>query len=281
MTIIGNPTVVGNYPGWNMDEFVALLDANPDADLPLGVTTTKESFFEGVIFHNMNDYVDWELNTADFDNDNFISLLQAADMLPPNTSGDWNDMAQTAEMIAANRQLMQIIYFGDFSLFFLMYKAMFGGDFVFKGYPAENRIGNMLYPQGGIAITTVSKNKDAAWEFIRSFLTPEYARKYIDIRFPVIKTVFYEMLDDAMTEPWLNEVSLNGVSFEVVALTEQDTDRILDMFDRVSDTDGWEPGLRNIINEVASDFFNGRVSAYDAAGIIQNRASIFMSEQVR
>jgi len=53
------------------------------------------------------------------------------------------------------------------------------------------------------------------------------------------------------------------------------------MFDRISDTDGWEPGLRNIINEVASDFFAGRVSAHDAAGIIQNRASIFMSEQAR
>jgi len=35
-TIIGNPDVLGNAPGWNMDEFLAVLKENPGADIPMG-----------------------------------------------------------------------------------------------------------------------------------------------------------------------------------------------------------------------------------------------------
>jgi len=267
-----------------LDEFTTFLSENPDADIPLGVTSIKKDFFEQVIYFNMNDYVDWELGTADFDNAGFISLLQASEMLPMDylygSEEDWQDLSISAEMIVANRQLMLPIYFGDFNFSFLLNKAMFGGDLVFKGFPAENRIGNMLYPQGEIAINAESENKEAAWEFIRSFLKPEFARRYIDFRLPLNKVSFNKLLDDAMTEPaYIQEVSMNGVPFEIVALTEQEADRILEMLDRVSVMDGSELGLLNIINEGVSDFFSGRVTAEQAARIIQNRASIYMSER--
>ena len=41
----------------------------------------------------------------------------------------------------------------------------------------------------------------------------------------------------------------------------------------------FDEALWNIINETASDFFNGLITAETAARIIQNRASIYISEK--
>jgi len=279
-TIIGNPSVVGSYPGWDIDEFTAVLNANTHADIPLGQSYTRILFLSDMLYFNMSDYVDWESAVVHFDSDNFISLLQAVAMLPLDESVGGAHISRL-EIIATGRQIMMPTYLGSF-FNYQFNRALFGGDIVFKGYPAENRDGNTLSVQGGIAITTASENKDAAWEFIRFFLTADFARNYVDFSFPLNKVVFNELLDEAMMEPEaIHQAGFDDFMIDLVALTQQEADQILDLFDRVSDVGGWELDLFNIIIEGASDFFNGRVSAHDAARIIQNRASIFMAEQAR
>jgi hypothetical protein len=279
-TLVGHPSVVGSYPGWNMDEFITVLNANPGADLPVGQSYSRMEFLSALLFYNIDDYIDWASGTASFDSDDFISLLQALAMLPMYGSGDFNE-SKDAEMIAAGRQIVATNYIGSF-LSFQTSKAMFGGEFVFKGYPAVNRNGNTLFGFGSIAITTTSENKDAAWEFIKSFLTVSFARRHIEFHFPLNKTAFFERLDEAMIEPeFPMEIRFDNDGFAVPihAITQQEADQILDLFARASDTSGSEPELMNIVNEGATDFFNGLISAHEAAGIIQNRASRFIAEQ--
>ena len=274
-TIYGNPSLVGSYPGWDIDEFTAALKANPQADNPVGLLTRMD-FLQSFLYYSMNDFIDWENGTVNFDSDEFIQLLHMVEMLPIDNSDDW-DFSNYFEMITTGRQIMDPGPLGHIYTY-MIYKTLFGGDIVFKGYPTLNRNGHFINSQGGIAITTTSNNKEASWEFIRSFLKADFAREYIDYPFPINKTVFNEILDKAMTDVIDARISHGGLVVDIVLLTQQDVDKITDLINRSTDVSNLMPDLYNIVVEGASDYFTGRVTVHEAVRVIQNRASRYMSE---
>jgi len=286
MTIIGHPNFVGDYPGWNMDEFQAVLRANPQADAPLGSYATRDNF----LIHNFilfsEQFVDWEAGTADFDNDIFAGFLESIAMLPAETGRDMN-VDDDSELIATGRQIMREIYFTNFEQY-QVYKTVFGGDIVFKGYPSDNRRGSALYIDsysGGIAMTVTCTDKDAAWEFIRTFLQEDWQRKNVSSMFaellPVNKVVFESRLEKAMQEHSSPQIlSWWEFTVPVAPLTEEDADKIRELVANAANGSGWDMHLWNIVSEEASKFFSGIGTARDAARIIQSRAAILMSEQV-
>ena len=282
MTMIGNPLIVGNYPGWNMDEFLSVIDANPQADIPLGPMMTRQAFFVNAIVSNISQYVDWDSVSVDFDNESFIQLLELSASLPLDDDEQDIDEILTEEqrLIAEGRQITKLTAIHNLEDY-QMFMTGFGGDLVFKGIPADNRSGHSLASiMSQVAMTTTSENKDGVWEFIRSFLNADWQRENISFYFPINKTVFNELKDEAMKElqrPRL--VYWNGSNVEVQALTQAEIDRVLNLFDNLNNVHDWDIGLWNIINEGVFDYFDGHVSAQDTARIIQNRASIFISEQ--
>ena len=65
-----------------MSEFKAVLDANPDADIPLGNWLTKTDFLNTVVSQSIDEYIDWKNSTAHFNTDSFIQLLEFANTFP-------------------------------------------------------------------------------------------------------------------------------------------------------------------------------------------------------
>ena len=274
-TIVGHPDVLGEYPGWTMDDFYTALEDNPQADLPMGQIMTAETFLSESLFFNMSQFVNWETGEVYFDSEDFIQLMQTAGMLPLYEYGEW-DVSSEAEMIATGRQIMNSVNLASL-VDYLVHEYMFGGDLVFKGFPTEDRTGHTVRSSGNIVMTNVGENQDGVWQFFRSFLTTDFQRSYI-WNFPVNRAVFDEKLQEQMENPaWITS---NGYMIEAEPLTQQAADRIFDLFTRVTPSDHWEEDLWNIISEGASDYFTGVSSAEDAARVIQNRAMIFMSERM-
>jgi len=281
-TIIGNPYFLGDTPGWDMDEFQAVLRNNPQADIPLGSRATKNEFLNSILFF-IDRFADWESGTADFDNDRFIRLLETINTLPMNTGVDPNQYGEF-DLIATGRQIMQEIYFVNIINQYQAYKTLFGGDIVFKGYPSDSREGSVLYTapwSGGVTMTVTCADKDGAWEFIRTFLLENWQRKNVNvgISFPVNKVVFDNMLERAMVPPKETHISWFGYVAPAAALTEEDADKIREVIANATSSSRWEMNLWNIVSEETSKYFNGQGTAADAARIIQNRISILMSEQ--
>jgi len=162
-----------------------------------------------------------------------------------------------------------------------MYRALFGGDIVFKGLPAEGRNGYSLSTQTSFAITSSCTDVDGAWSFIRTFLSEDWLDEYSWRGLPINKHSFDKMMQKEMTadEYGTRSIGWNGFSIDLEPLTQADVDKVMAVIDSISGSVGQDEALWNIISESAITFFNGQSSAQDAAKVIQNRASIYISEQ--
>jgi len=289
-TMIGDPAVLGPGMGWNMNEFRDVLRANPQADAPLGMGTTRSSLMWQFVTMSMDEYVDWAAGQTHFDSEGFISLLEFAATFPEEFEWDWDNWIDTPELVGTGRQIMMTQWVGSFDAL-QMPRAIFGGgDVVFKGFPTESRSGHVLSLDSGLAITSRASDPEGAWQFVRTILTEDWQRENVQWGFPINSTVFNERLETAM-EPqyWTDEdgnehrisnwTGWGDIMIELGPVTQEDADMILALIDAVSGTFSQNESLMNIINEGAEDFFAGRRTAQDAARIIQSRASIFIAEQ--
>ena len=280
-TVIGNPAVVGPEPGWNMAEFLAVLDANPRADIPMGSWLTKENFFRTAVWFNIDEYVDWATSVVSFDRGDFAQLLELSNRFPaePEDSDDMGFYISEDEMIAQGRQIMMQHWLSELE-WFQYYRAIFGGDVVFKGFPTESRNGNSFQINSSIAMTNSCRDKDGAWSFMRTILSNEWQQENIQWGFPTNKAAFDEVIKEAMTEPeHERRFYMNNTEVVLGAWTQEEINQILDLINSASGIASYDEALMNIIMEGAQDFFSGRSSAEDAARVVQNRANIYVSEQ--
>ncbi|MCL2663511.1 MAG: extracellular solute-binding protein [Oscillospiraceae bacterium] len=294
-TIIGHPSVVGPNMGWNMDEFNAVLAANPQADMPIGQWLTNINFLTSAVFYNIEEYVNWETGNVYFDTAGFAQLLEFSSRFPDeidwgNMWDDGMDWVSEEELIMTGRQLMQQSWISGFQQIQSSLR-MFGGDIVFKGFPTESRNGNSFNLGTSLAITTSSVDKDGAWEFMRTFLTPDWQRENITWMFPLNQTVFDEMVVEAMTErevpDWDMPIprdsaiampDMPGMGFDA-PLTQAQVNQVLTLIDSITGITDYNQALMEIIQEDATNFFNGRSSAQDTARVIQSRVSRLIAEQ--
>jgi len=287
-TIIGHPSVLGPNPGWNVDEFLSTLSANPNADMPLGPWLTRMNFLMQSIMFGMDQYVDWVTGEVRFDTGEFAALLELAATFPEDIehSGGgggaiarpmpMSEMSET-ELIAQGRQIMTQSGIWDFDAF-QRHLISFGGEVVFKGFPTEGRNGHSINAGGGLAITTGASDADAAWSFVRTFLTESFQNELWDL--PTNRASFDARAEEAMTTTeWSRVHWIDGVEFEMGPLTQAQIDQVRELIRLTPNVAGFDDILMNIVSEGASDFFGGRGSAQDAARVIQSRVSIYVAEQ--
>ncbi|MDR0952320.1 MAG: extracellular solute-binding protein [Oscillospiraceae bacterium] len=289
-TIIGSPDVLGEGMGWTMDEMKAVIAENPQADFPLGMGMTREAVLQQMLYLGMDEYVDWATGECHFDDGSFASLLEFSATFPENFEWDEDTYVDDYTMITEGRQLMMMHNVYDFD-YATVYKALFGGKLVFKGYPTSSGTGNVLSANSGLAITSKCKDIDAAWQFVRTILTEQWQRDNV-WELPTNKIIFDEKLEIAMTPQYTTdedgnqvEISRGGIGFtednviEFFALKQEEVDMIMELINSVTGTMSTDEALLQIITEGAADFYSGRSTAQEAASIIQSRAKIYLSEQ--
>jgi len=283
-TLVGHPSVVGPGMGWTMDEFMAVLNANPQADMPMGQWLTKSSFLQNAIQLNMDEYVDWAAGESHFDTSAFIQLLEFANRFPADFDygNDFGmDYIEEHELIAQGRQIMANVNLNNFETI-QIYRAMFGGDVVFKGFPTASGSGNSLSIWSGLSMTTRSSHPEGVWEFMRSIISTNWQRENVNTwNFPTNRIIFDERAREAMEEQEIDHTWGWGRDFEVeiAPVTQAEVDLVHLIIDTAFGIASYDEALMNIINENTEDFFNGRTSAQDTARIIQSRVSRLISEQ--
>jgi len=268
-TIIGHPSVVGPYEGWNMAEFREVLDANPQADMPMGSWLTKDQFIRAAMTINMDQFIDWESGRVHFDTGEYAQLLEFANRFPAEFIWDDDMMWQGPDqLIASGRQIMMWTSLWDFDSF-KWQRDMFGGDVVFKGFPTESRHGSSFTAYTGLAMTTRASNKDAAWGFIREFLTSDWQRANINWLYgmPMNKEVFDEIAAESMIERdyWGGPIRPMPARTVVVDAPDVDVDIDVDI-DIDNDHDGdlddgwgddwWFPQDRPLTQEEVDQIIN-------------------------
>ena len=169
-----------------------------------------------------------------------------------------------------------------------MKKGLFGEDITMIGFPAENKKGSAIMPNLNIVMSSKSKQKDGAWEFMRFFLTDEY-QDTIEYGWPLSVKRTSDLAKKAMEKPTYEDENgklveydqmyyVGDVEIKITPMTQAEIDEVLKFVKSVEQPYSYDQNLINIINEETAPYFAGQKNIKEVADIIQNRIQIYVNE---
>lgn len=288
VTLAGPSSIVGTEPGWTYDDFYAALDQMPEGCEILSLGTTKQSVFDSICNLNLDSFVDWGTGVCSFDSEEFINLLKFTDLFPAEF--DWQNYEWTQNdsddvRIKEGRQLLMSLSVG-YPSDLVYYKGYFEGGMTLIGFPDVPGSGSVFSTYSpGFAISETCKEKDAAWRFVSGFLKEDFQNNYGSYGFSVNRAVFDKSFQDALERENSNYVMTDSgeMQEQKVRFTQEDMDMLMNVINNTQlfgqSYASTQDQLQKIVSEEVSSYFAGEKSAEDVAAMIQNRASIYVSEQ--
>lgn len=288
VTLAGPSSIVGTEPGWTYDDFYAALDQMPEGCEILSLGTTKQSVFDSICNLNLDSFVDWGTGTCNFDSEEFINLLKFTDLFPKDfdwENHEWSQDDNDDVRIKEGRQLLMSLSLG-YPFDMVYYSQSFGGNMTLIGFPDVPGSGSVFSTYSpGFAISETCKEKDAAWRFVSGFLKEDFQNNYGSYGFSVNRKLFDKSFQDALGQEFNNYVMDASGEYvnQTITFTQEDMDMLLDVINNTQlfgqSYASTQDQLQKIVSEEVSSYFAGEKSAEDVAAMIQNRASIYVSEQ--
>lgn len=226
----------------------------------------------------MEHYVNPEQKSCSFDSDEFINLLESLNKL--NGMEMISDRGKRAEFFRSGQLNAVVEEMKCLEDYFCIREAFSGAGKV-TGFP--NSSGELRYPAklyDWMGINSATEYKEEAWSFIEFCLS--YMSRSDDVadRFAVTKDKFESQTKLEKEMSYLigwNFYNENWEGWQRIApMTQEETDLLWEISEHLylyEDND-----LMNVIREEAGTFFSGDISAKEAAGRIQNRASLIVGE---
>lgn len=137
-----------------------------------------------------------------------------------------------------------------------------------------------------IGISASSQNKEKSWEFLKSLLDEEF-QDNIKRGLPVRISSLEKKIEAAMrTEYDANgeKVAKDAIRFEgedpenIYEITAEDAEMLKTIINQIEYNTADDQELKGILLEEAEYLFNNDRNVDDVAKIIQNRASVYISE---
>lgn len=291
-TFVAKTADVGEEPGWTMDETLALLASKPEGTQLLSEVTSS-SFMYYTMWICGEQYVDWNSGECYFDSDGFMKTLEYANTLPREIdyTAIMDDETYWQEMETQYRNgktILSLQYLSGFRDYSYAKQATFGEDITMIGFPVDDGLGAGLNISTTMAISSLSKNQDVAWEFIKLFFTEEY-QESLDYDFPVRISSLQKLEEKAWEKPYTIDENgnkqeyddyfyVNGMEIPAEPLTKEETGEFMDYLKSLDKLCIYNEALNNIITEETESYFAGQKTAEEVAEVIQSRAKIYVSE---
>ncbi len=283
---------------WTFDEMVEIYDGL-SSKMDFIASASKENVFS-MLCYNTDSFVDYKNGTCSFDSPEFIKYLEFCDRFPKEdeiinwdtaTDDEMQEYwSKTENAVRNDKCLLSSLYFNDFRSYARTKQAEFGEDISLVGAPSSNGSGSSINLNANFAILESSPSKEACWNLISGFFSDDYYSKN-SWELPVRVSAFEKMADEAMSRPyWTDENGkkteyddtyyMGDKEYTIKPLTQEERDYFLDFIKNVSTiSNSYSLDITQIIEEESQAFFNGEKTAEETAKMIQNRASILVSEQ--
>ncbi len=298
---------VGDGSDWNFEKHLDMT-INPPIEREIENDSKYTRLSLGV---SWSDWIDYTDGTCHFTDDSFIRYLNfcnEADVIEiefvPKTDAEWQeylnsdehkeDMRREALKYIEDREIFSTEGILTCSNYTDMAKGKFGGEPI-------TVLGDItLTAFDQLAITKTSENKELAWEFIKSQMTDQfYTDNLNSAPFPVTKTGYklyndhyfynnyFDFSDDYYDEDIRGYVGLvyhvGDELMKIGKVTEEDAaavDKYFNMATRKHKITFKEDKMYEIFYEEIDRFFSGECTAEECAEALQNRITIYISEQI-
>lgn len=292
-SITGKSSIVGDEEGWTLTQ---MLDLVEEVDPPyVMMYDSRSTMLWYCIYQDIDEFIDWETGKCFFDGEDFIRALEFADEFPDDDYVDYSDREGTGTLLRENKVLLMQNSLSSVQEYQMM-KGLYGEDITYVGFPNNNKKGNLIESaNGSFGMSSRSKYKDGAWEFMKMFIEEEYQDSLVSEHggwgFPVriaslekqfeqdMKPNYYEDEDGNQVENPKTTWGYDDVTIEIMAATQEEIDEVRDLIRSAERISGnTDQQIVNIITEEAEPFFKGQKSAADTANVIQNRVQIYVNE---
>ena len=313
-------SIASQYDTWNV---AAVQDAM--TQLQEGATVfsdgwTKNTALSNCLSRNLSAFVDWTTGKCEFDSEAFQQLLAFCNSFPAETSDGDGAIAYAssadiavddamwesdATRITNGKQLMSTTGMYSFDSYIWNVYAI-RDKITFTGYPTEDGSGSSFELQMPMAISSVTKYPDAAWDFVCSIIkkmnTIDENNYYYG--FPISQAAFDAEMTDIMTEQYQldengEQVDWDGdgepdkairgnyktmengetVYKDVYALTQEDIDQILGVINNTRSVYDYDQEILDIITDEVAAYFAGDKDVQTTASMIQSRVNLYVQEQ--
>lgn len=307
---------VGDIETWNFDSYMDIVENLPDnmgidwwennAD---GVYDTK---YRRINCYDWCNWADFENNTCDFQNDEFIRYLNycnGAEVIENEPVEDFPEHSEEENNYLFKMQQRQFIedlaiferpYICSYADYLRLAQGTFGGEPI-RILGKLDRNTKPVFNFGGVsgyAVTETSDKKDLAWNFIKGMISDEFYSEYKSgngfFGFPITKSGL-EIKAEFDKRPQNNQYDKGFEDYTGYIYSYGDGDKpsklgyvddeiiktVNGLIEQaVPEKTGIYPGedFYNIAYEEFDRFFNGQTSAQQCAEAMQNRLSIYLSE---
>ena len=289
-TVTGKTADVGNGTGWTLQDLEDLLAAKPEGTEAFSGATRQDMLYYSIRMSG-NQFIDWESGKCNFNTEGFISLLEFIKGFPEELPEDYweKDMgASWDDQFRQGKVLLDQTVLNSFSGYNYLKKATFGEDITMIGFPSESKKGSSISSEMKLSMSSKSKNKDGAWQFLRYFLTDEYQEKD-NYGWPLSLTQAEQLSQEAKKKPAYEDengnrveydetYNINGVDIPITPMTQEEVDEVLGFMKSVDQPYTNNQALIDIISEEAAPYFAGQKNVKEVVDIIQNRVQIYVSE---
>lgn len=251
-TIMAPREYVGDDMGWTLEEFCNMANSLPD-DVTLW-SSGGDTLLSMILGTNGSRFVDYEAGTCDFENQTFIDLLNVCRDRCTEGDDTEDDMLQVIPIMGQ---------FAQFTYNNLLPAKAAGKTMI--GYPGAEGNGMCLTFQQCMSITASAKHPDAAWQFLRMFLSDD-VQKETRIFTPIREDVYQELENDMVKN---NPDEATQEEYAEAIAMPYDAGCVM-VYD--------DPAMEIALEEAAA-FFAGDKTAEDTASVIQSRVSIYLGEQ--
>lgn len=292
---IGGKKMVGNQEEWSVDDMITMYE-NKEKDSVFIYSMTRQNFIRNIMIHQMEDYINYSTNEVRFDSDYFIKLIEFCKNFPEEEELYSTEQESMPTLVQKGKLLLNTLYLSsieDIEMYTKLYKKQ--GGYTILGYPSEEKSGkvSISFDKGALAILAQSEKQKGAWEFLRQFFTYSYQKNPNRYGLPVRQDAFEKKMeyaqatkayidkDGTKVEPKNMAYGFDGYTITIGAASKKETEVVSSLLTRIGTCASYGAALEavcDIINEEIKAFFAGDKSAKEVAEIIQNRVSIYVSE---
>lgn len=293
-TLAGERELFGEGAGYTAGKLMELTGEYPERRLrdARNLESLLRTYFDDYI---IEEYIDWEKGECRFDSEEFRQMLE---WLGENCRGtyykdNWEEYLDRGYGYRPPEELLLTLYaVSDF--WSLIPSERYG--LTLAGYPtADGRPRHEGSTGLLFGMVSSSRHKEGAWSFLEYYLG-----SWDGLDFPTRKEDLQGKIEDAMTpeyelrldgevltsedgkpvERWKTRVKVNGNWVDAYALGQEEVDKVLEILDHVEfDLEGGrKKGVLDIILEEMAGYLSGEKSLDEVQDIIQNRASLLVSE---
>jgi len=290
-TFSGNSDILQNKNQWTIQEMMEIYNNNKD-DMILYPGETKLEIFSMLTSGIMEQFVDWENGSCNFESAEFQALIEFSNLFPEELyiSDDFSFLDTFAE----GKAILLPTKITDIYDICTAGSLLGEENITYIGYPVEEGSGTLIGASSIVlAISSTSDNKAAAWEFIRYFITDEYQME-MEMFLPISRNALYMQLDEASETEY--EINENGEKEAIVKqqiliegsepipiynISENERKQLLELIDEAECNSSLDYPLYLILLEEVQSYFSGDKEAETVCNVIQSRAEIYVGERMQ